>query len=144
MAAAGPVTALLFRIGDVHGAIPIVHVIETLRPLPVTPVDGVSPAVLGLAIIRGARTPVVDVGAILGVTATPTRFVTVRSDAGQAALAVDEVLGLATFDEAALAERPPLVTPEREAFFGSTLQRDRQLFLVLDAARVVGAAGAQE
>jgi purine-binding chemotaxis protein CheW len=141
MVSVGPVAALLFRVGHVHGAIPVDHVVETMRALPITPLDHVSPIVRGMALIRGTRTPVIDAGALLGVESTAARFVTVRADAGMAAVAVDEVIGLATFDQGALAARPPLLTAYREALFASTLQHDRRLYAVLDAARVVAAAG---
>jgi chemotaxis signal transduction protein len=67
MSYTGTTTVLLMRVADVDCAIPIAHVIKTMRGRPVTPLDGLASGVLGAAIIRGERTPVIDLGALLGV-----------------------------------------------------------------------------
>src|SRR5437899_7283588 len=92
-------------------AVPLAHVIETMRPLPVEPLAGVPSFVKGVAIIRGIPTPVVDLGAVLG---TPIeiaeRFVTVRVGDKQVALAVNAVLGVYDLDTIkTIQELPPLL-----------------------------------
>lgn len=57
---------LLCCIGSRIGALALRDVRETMRPLPVEPLMGAPPFVLGLATIRGFPTPVVDVGRLLG------------------------------------------------------------------------------
>src|SRR5205809_310773 len=47
-------------------ALPLMHVIETMRPLPIEPMACALSFVRGISIIRGAPTPVVDLGALLG------------------------------------------------------------------------------
>jgi purine-binding chemotaxis protein CheW len=47
-------------------AVPLTHVIEIMRPLPVEPISDVPLFVQGVSIIRGIPTPVVDLGALLG------------------------------------------------------------------------------
>lgn len=82
-------------------AMPLANVIETMRPLPIEAISGAPSFVRGVAIIRGIPTPVVDLGAILGVPnrATAERFVTVRSGENQVALIVDAVLGIRNLGE---------------------------------------------
>jgi chemotaxis signal transduction protein len=41
-------------------AVPLSHVIEIMRPLPVEPISSVPSFVQGISIIRGIPTPVVD------------------------------------------------------------------------------------
>jgi purine-binding chemotaxis protein CheW len=47
-------------------AIPLTHVVETMRPLPVRGFSGSPEFVAGIAIIRGRATAVVDLGKLLG------------------------------------------------------------------------------
>lgn len=130
--------------GDVRGAIPLAHVVEIMRPLPVNPLAGVSAPVLGVAIVRGAPVPVVDAAQLVSrQTGKPTRFVCVRHErhAGAqgpvVALAVDEVSNVAALSEAELAPLPPLLGGAPEELIASLGRRDAQLLVVLRAARIV-------
>ena len=93
-------------------AVPLRHVIETMRPLPTEAISGVPSFVLGVAIVRGIPTPVVDLGAVLG---TPSqqggeRLVTLRAGNRQVALLVSTVLGVRDLDAlTATQELPPLL-----------------------------------
>ncbi|HZE91839.1 MAG TPA: chemotaxis protein CheW, partial [Rhizobacter sp.] len=59
-------------------ALPLSHVVETMRPLPTETIAGAPDFVCGLAVIRGAPVPVVDLARLLGATDTQARrFVTV-------------------------------------------------------------------
>ncbi len=71
---------LLCRVRSWFCALPVVHVEETMRPLPIGPLAGAPDFVAGLSIIRGRPTPVVDTGALLGArdAATPRRLVVLR------------------------------------------------------------------
>src|ERR1700722_17876256 len=89
-----------------------------MRPLPVEPLMGAPSFVLGLATIRGSPTPVVDVGRLLGPSAssfTPAvspssaRFVSLRLGDRTAALAVDAVLDVRSVSSEILANIPPLL-----------------------------------
>ena len=61
-------------------ALPLSEVVETMRPLPISPMSGWPSFVPGIAVVRGRPTPVVDLGLLLGsnVDLPPTRFVTLR------------------------------------------------------------------
>jgi len=87
---------LLVRAGTLTCALPLSHVVETMRPLPIEPLANAPAFVRGLSIIRGAPVPVVDLGALLNTPSSrpPPRFVTVRAGERRVALAVDGILGL--------------------------------------------------
>lgn len=133
------VPALVVTSGSRRAAIPIAHVRETMRPLPVEPVAGAPAWVRGLAVIRGAPVPVVDLDALLGGGAPGDhhrRFVTVTAGARVVALAVDDVLGVERLDPAAVGALPPLVDAGDEAV-AAVGALDAQLVVVLRAAQLV-------
>jgi purine-binding chemotaxis protein CheW len=121
-------------------AIPLDHVAETMRPLPIEPVAGTPGFVRGVSLIRGAPTPVVDLKALLGNvenSATYGRFVTIKLGERQAAIGVDGVIGLANLDSAQLAELPPILEDVAAGLIEAIGTRDAQLLVVLRAARIV-------
>jgi purine-binding chemotaxis protein CheW len=137
--------ALLCRARGSLVAVRLEEVIETMRPLAVTPVgpragahDRLPGFVLGLSLVRGAAIPVVDLGAMLGVpeAAAPRRFVTVRVGARAVALAVEEVVGIRALPVAALEELPPLLR-EVGAAVAAVGAADAELLVVLRLLRAV-------
>ncbi|MCB9736806.1 MAG: chemotaxis protein CheW [Deltaproteobacteria bacterium] len=121
-------------------ALPVGHVVETLRPLPVSPLEGLPAYVSGVSVVRGAPTPVVDLGALLGgPPAPPTRWVIVRATATRAlALAVDAVVGLVpAADLGPAAALPPLLASAAAEVVAEVTRRDDALLFVLEAARLV-------
>ncbi len=131
--------ALVLSVGGRACALPLVHVIETMRPLPVESVPDMPPFVLGVAIVRGAPVPVVSVSALVGATrdGAPTRFVTIRVDARCVALAVDAVEGIVTLDGSALGAMPPLLQTAATDVVEALAPLDERLLFVLRAARMV-------
>jgi purine-binding chemotaxis protein CheW len=59
--------ALIIQLQGRICAVPLTHVIETMRPLPIQQLAGVPSFIKGVAIVRGIATPVVDLSAVLGV-----------------------------------------------------------------------------
>jgi purine-binding chemotaxis protein CheW len=121
-------------------ALPIERLVETMRPLPTTPFAGAPSFVLGVARIRGAAVPVVDLGALLGSRepSQATRYLALRLDGSRrVALAVEAVVGLRSLAPAQLAELPPLLAnADREAVAAiGTL--DAELLLSLETTRIV-------
>jgi purine-binding chemotaxis protein CheW len=131
-------TVLLVRAAARLCGLPIDSVVETMRPLPVAPLAGAPPFVLGVAILRGEPVPVVDLGAFLGASAReqPARFVAVRAGGRSAALAVAAVVGVAELDGRG-GRRMPLVRDACAGALESLRARDDDLLLVLGAARLV-------
>ena len=132
-------TVLVTQLGERRVALPLAHVVETMRPMPVEPVADAPPFVRGLGRIRGAAVPVLDGGLLVGERpAAATRLVLLQVGEGErtVALAVDGVLGVALLDGAALAATPPLVDDGR-ARLQAVGVRDQQLMLVLRTTRLV-------
>lgn len=118
-------------------AVPLTRVIETMRPLPTEGIAGTPSFVLGVAIVRGIPTPVVDLGAILG--APPqhkgARFVTVRAGSRQVALLVGTVLGIRDLDAlTATQELPPLLEGTPQAVIERIGTLDERFLVVLQEA----------
>jgi purine-binding chemotaxis protein CheW len=128
---------LVLTVGSRACAIPLTHVIETMRPLPIESVADMPPFVLGVSIVRGAPIPVVSVSALVGAPAgrPPTRFVTLLVDTR--VLAVDAVEGIVTLDAATLEAMPPLLAHAGAGVVAAIAPLDDRLLLVLQAARIV-------
>lgn len=141
MSDAEGVSALIVRVGAVSCALPSACLLETMRPLPVQPLDSMPAFTTGVATIRGAATPVVDLAAVLGEAPDEVsgakRFVTIRAGARTVALAVDEVVGLARFEPGTLASRPSILSTASDPVVEALAIKDDALHLVLDAARLV-------
>ncbi|HZL19784.1 MAG TPA: chemotaxis protein CheW [Polyangia bacterium] len=141
---AGPETAraelvLLCRVRSWFCALPVAHVEETMRPLPVGPLAAAPAFVTGLSIIRGRPTPVVDTGALLGARdeAHPRRLVVLRLGERRVALAVEEVLGVRALSGATLHRLPPLLSEAGRDAVSAIGALDDALLLALDAGRLV-------
>jgi purine-binding chemotaxis protein CheW len=129
---------LLCRIGDRLLAVPLLNVVETMRPLPVESFPGTSRFILGVSTIRGAVVPVIDVGGLTGPTSGGhARFVTIAFDRRTVALAVDAVIGVQTLDAATLHELPPLIDSVDRDLFAAIGTLDAELVVVLDTAHLV-------
>lgn len=133
-----PVGVQLFtRVGALGCAIPIEHVIETMRPLPIEPLGDATEPVRGVAIVRGAPVPVVDLAALLGQPGRPSRLVIVRAGERRVGLLVDAVEAVRELDGAQLAALPPLLRDARHDRVARIGALDAELMVVLDVARLV-------
>lgn len=132
-------SALLCRVATHMCALPLAHVAETMRPLPTQSLAGAPEFVRGVAVIRGAPVPVVDVARLLGAPdATPSRrYVTLRAGARTVALAVEGVEGVSSLDELATTELPPLLRDVSHATVTAIGALDSELLLVLESAHIV-------
>jgi purine-binding chemotaxis protein CheW len=138
---------LLAQVGTIVCAFPLMHVVETMRPLPIEPVRGgagsgggatIAACVAGLAIVRGEPIPVVYAAQLLGGAAGGgTRFVILRSGERRIALVVDAVLAVRAIEPATLAALPPLLGDARREVATAIGALDAALLVVLDAARIV-------
>jgi purine-binding chemotaxis protein CheW len=136
---------LLCRIGARIGALALEDVRETMRPLPIEPLMGTPPFVLGLAIIRGFPTPVVDAASLIGpstssspiLSPSPARFVSLKLGERTAALAVDAVLDVCSLPSETLSNIPPLLLGGDAQLVSVIGALDSKLLLVLEAARLV-------
>jgi purine-binding chemotaxis protein CheW len=119
-------------------ALRIEHVTETMRPLPVQPLASVPESVRGVAIIRGAPVPVVDIASLLEeVPSQPSRFVTVNTAGRCVALAVDTVVGVRAIPAGSLHELSPLLRDASTDAIAAIGTLDAQLLVVLHSARLI-------
>lgn len=95
--------------------------------------------VLGIAIVRGVPTPVVDLGALIeGVrTSSLPRFVSLRVANRIVALAVSQVLSVSTRDLDTLSSVPPLLGDVANTAIESLGRLDADLVVVLRASRII-------
>ncbi len=134
-AAAGGRKALIIGVGTRVCAIPLTHVIETMRPLPVEAISAAPLFVRGVAIIRGIPTLVVDLGTILGMSneLTGERLVIVRVGARQVAVFVNKVFGIHDLDALRTQELPPLLQEASRDVVERIGILDEQFLMVLRA-----------
>ena len=131
-------TLLLCAVSTRVIGLPLEHVGETMRPLPIEPMPGAPAFVSGLSIIRGTPVPVVDAGRLLEEhTARPGRFVTVRTGDRTVALAVDAVVGVRTIAAASLLSLPPLLREASATAVAAIGTLDAALLVVLRGARLL-------
>ena len=115
-------------------ALPLVHVMETMRPLPIEPIAGAPPFVLGVSIVRGVPTPVVDLAIVLGARGgVPGRFVTIRLANRQVALSVDAILGIRDLDDEQTQALPPLLQEASKDLIEAIGTLDAHILMVLRA-----------
>jgi purine-binding chemotaxis protein CheW len=133
-------SCLLVRAARQLYALPLAHVEETMRPLPVRPLAGLPPFILGVTVIRGAPVPVIDAAAVSG-HGRPSpgvgRFVTLKLAERRAAFAVDEVLGLRRIDRGRLFELPRLLATTTDDVGLAIGTLDSELLMVLGSGRLV-------
>jgi purine-binding chemotaxis protein CheW len=133
-----PGLSLVFRVQGRLCALPLGHVIETMRPLPTAAVAGAPGFVRGLAVIRGAPVPVLDVASLFGETdASSDRFVTLVAGKRCVALAVGSVLGVRAIPSGSLRELPPLLHEAGSEVVASIGLLDAELLSVLQSSRLL-------
>jgi purine-binding chemotaxis protein CheW len=129
---------LLCRTGACRYAIPIGHVIETMRVLPIEAIAGAPSYVRGLCVIRGAPVPVVDAGMLLGNRATQAgRLVAIKAGTRTIALAVETVEGIRAIGPEAGNQLPPLLRDAATATIAAIGTLDAELLFFLHTARIV-------
>jgi purine-binding chemotaxis protein CheW len=140
----GEERVLLVRARSWICALPVRSVVETMRVLPIQPVSGAPRFVRGVAVIRGAPTPVVDLATFMeaGEGGGPgRRLVTMRAGTGPVALLVDEVIGVSTLDTAAVDRTPPLLDRALTDHVEKLGALDTSVFALLSAARLLPEGG---
>ncbi len=137
-ATADGVVSLVFRAGNLLCALPLDEVVETTRPLATQPLAGTAPYVLGLSVMRGVPTPVIDVARLLGgAEADVRRYVAVRTERGPVALATGEVLGIQDTTAEIGRRHPALLGGGANNFVAGVGTIDAEPLLLLHSIRAV-------
>jgi purine-binding chemotaxis protein CheW len=127
-------------VGGRFSGLPLEHVVEVMRPLPLERVAETRGFVRGMSIIRGEPVAVVDARRLLGDGELELggRLVALRVGARRVALHVDEVLGVRVIAQQVLSEVPPLLG-DASAARTAIGALDGRLLELLDAARLLPA-----
>lgn len=114
-------------------------VIEVMRQLPIAPVSGAPPFVLGMSIVRGEVTPVVSLGMLLGSDdrVMPERFVLVRVGERRAVLGVDEIVGVDIIEQKGLDQAPGLLSEVLPGDVARIGVLDRSVLVMLETSRLL-------
>lgn len=130
--------ALLCRIGDRLCAIPVTHVVETMRPLAIEPFASAPAFVRGTTIVRGRPMPVVDAARLLGAESPIGRFVSLKVGV---VLAVEDVVGIRDIPSETQRDLPPLLRDARADVIETIGARDAELLVVLRTMQLVPSEG---
>lgn len=132
-------TVLMVRVRSWICALSSRFVIEVMRRLPIQPVVGAPPFILGMSIVRGEVTPVLSLGALLGSTerTLPERFVLVHVGQRRAVIGVDEVLGVDVIEEERLDESPGLLSEVLPRDVTRIGVLDRSVLVMLEGGRLL-------
>ncbi|WP_433292306.1 chemotaxis protein CheW [Actinoplanes sp. CA-030573] len=148
--------ALVFRAGPLLCALRLDEVIETMRPLEIQPLAGTPAFVLGISVLRGVPTPVIDVARLLGGSgpsggngpssgngasggngAKPRRYIAVRTERGAVALAVGPVIGIRNVDASATGGHPALLGTRSSRLVAGVGTVGSEPLLLLQSMRAV-------
>lgn len=130
--------ALLCSVRTSLFALPLTHVLEIMRPLPVQPMPGSPAFVKGLAIVRGKPVAVVDLACVIdGEQGVPCRWVAVRAGTGSALIEVDRIVGIRPLPPEMLSGLPPLLKNADLQMVAAIGTLDAALLLVLDESRLI-------
>ncbi len=135
--------AVLSRVGSLVCGVPVEHVIETMRALPVEPLVGAPSFVRGVALVRGSPVPVIDAARLLGATDAVSTgrgmFLALRAGGRTVALEVDAVVGVSALRTGTLETIPPLLADASEVI-SAIGTHDSSLLVVLGSARLAPAS----
>jgi purine-binding chemotaxis protein CheW len=117
---------------------PLQHVVEIMRMLPIEQLSGAPHYVRGLCVIRGSPVPVVDTGLLIGEHATrPERLVAVRIGGRSVALAVEAVVSIRAIGVELSDQLPPLLRDAASETVAAIGTLDAELLFFLRTARIV-------
>lgn len=130
--------ALFCRVKARLCALPVACVAEVMRRLPIDPMPGAPPFLLGLSIIRGAPTPVVDLALLFDDDrSSPAFFVSTFLGKRRVALAVDSVLSVRPIPNGSLQALPSLLENAASDVVSRIGALDDELLVVLSNGRIV-------
>ncbi len=103
-----------------------------VRKLPETPA-----VVLGVAMIRGAPVPILDVAALFGQAGRAERLILLRLGSRRVGLPAEAVLGIRPIEATELAELPALLANAPGELLTAIGTLDGELLMALETARIV-------
>ncbi|MDH3670017.1 MAG: chemotaxis protein CheW [Gammaproteobacteria bacterium] len=129
-------TGVGFRLGDLHLVTPIAHVVEVLPYPVITPVPGTKSWIKGIANVRGNLLTIIDLPEFFGKGPVfeddQARLLVMNVDGLNAAVLVDEVLGLRHFDETEERQNTSNLDDPVVPYLRGVLLREKVLWGVFD------------
>jgi twitching motility protein PilI len=129
-------TGVGFRLGDLHLVTPIAHVVEVLPYPVITPVPGAQSWIKGIANVRSNLLTIIDLAEFFGKEPVfeddEARLLVMNVDGLNAAVLVDEVLGLRHFDETEERQDTSNLDDRVVPYLRVALLRDNVLWGVFD------------
>lgn len=144
-AAAGPPTLRLvcFELHAQELALPIGDVRETLPLVPITHVILTPPCLAGVFSLRGDIVPALDLGVLLGMSATDigddSRIVVLQHASGTVGIVVDKLRDLRTIEADAVEPPPGSLPPAIAALLKGVASTPTGSVRVLDANAILNA-----
>jgi len=131
--------ALLCRTGELRMAFPIESIREITRPLPLQPLKGLPPYLLGATLLRGVPVPVIASGPLLTGGAGPPagRYVILKAGERSVAFAVESVDGFRDLPPETFTGLPPLLGSAGDSTISTLGSLDSDLVVTLETARMV-------
>lgn len=130
--------ALICRVRRRLCALPAAQISEIMRALPIERLPGAPPFLLGVAVIRGAPAPVVDLAQLLDERRSkPAYFVTTGQGARRVALTVDGVIGVRPMPHAPSDGFPSVLESAAAGFVSSVRVLGREALVVLSSGKIV-------
>lgn len=127
---------LIVQAGALRCALPLAHVREVMRPLPVKTAAGLASGVLGASVIRGVPLPVLSLAHLLHQPQVePARFVVLRTPGRDCVLAVDAVHSIDHLPADTWQQLPSLLRRVESA--EQIGAEDQDLIVSLSMARIV-------
>ncbi len=144
--ATGPVagTYLTFQVGAEEYGIEIFKVREIIGMLPITPVPGSPPEMVGVINLRGKVIPVISIRTRFGMPVAEAHphnvIIVVENHQGEIGIAVDRVAEVARFAESET-EPPPAYGLEVDTTCVAAIGKSQgRVRILLDISRVLGEA----
>ncbi len=138
MAAIDANVSLLCRVGTLLCALPLEHVAETMRPMPVENIPGAPEYIVGMSVVRGAALPVVSLAHLFaGDSADAGRLVVLGHGNRRVGVLVDEVVGVRSLPPEIFHRLPPLLRDAASRAVAEIGTLDGEFMVALAAARSV-------
>jgi len=129
---------LVCRAGSHLCALPLGQTLEVMRLLAIEPLADAPAFLRGLAVIRGAPVPVLDLARVLGQARTTVeRIVTIRAGGRVLGLAVAEVVGVRRRDEIGPHAPVPLLRAAAQDAISSIGTLDSEVLLFLEGLKLL-------
>lgn len=129
---------LVCRVRNRLCALPATQISEIMRPLPIERLPGAPPFLLGVAVIRGAPSPVVDLAQLLDERRSkPTYFVATGQGDRRVALTIDGVIGVRPMPHAPSDGFPSVVESAAAGFVASVRVLGRETLVVLSSGKIM-------